>query len=387
METWLKNNKIRVLLVEDDEDDFVLTSSFLAEIYPGKFELTWARSYEEGLEMIFGEGFDVCLLDYRLGPHNGVEILREARGHGYGGPMILLTGQSDPQLDFEAMRAGASDYLVNDELNTANLERSIRYSIQQKQMEDQRIKSIREQNAREHAEAANKAKDEFIAMVSHELRTPLNAMLGWVEILKGNKGDEGVYKRALEAIDRSAKAQNRLVNDLLDISRMESGNLLLENQPVNLASVIERVIETAFPDAEKRSILLETQLDRSVRWVLGDPNRLQQVVNNLVQNALKFTPDGGRVSVTLAYEDSQARIGVADTGKGIAADFLPFVFDRYRQALVSGGTKIGLGLGLNIAREIIALHGGSIAANSEGEGRGATFSIVLPLREETAAKA
>jgi signal transduction histidine kinase len=385
MKTWLQSDKIRVLLVEDDEDDYILTSSLLSEIYPGKFEPTWARSYEEGMERIFNERFDVCLLDYRLGQHNGVEILREARERGYDNPMILLTGQSDPQLDFEAMRAGASDYLVKSQINASNLERSIRYSIQQKQMEYQRIKSIREQEARTQAEAANRAKDEFLAMVSHELRTPLNAMLGWVGILRSNKGDEGVYERAIDAIDRSAKAQNRLVNDLLDISRIASGNLSIEKQPVNLTSVIEPVIEAAFPAADKKSITLETDLERSVRWVSGDPNRLQQVVNNLVQNAIKFTPEGGRISVTLSYEGDEAKVNVTDTGKGIPGDFLPHVFDRYRQGRGAGHGKTGLGLGLAIARHIVDLHGGTISADSDGEGRGATFSIVLPLTTAEAA--
>jgi signal transduction histidine kinase len=384
METWLKSEKIRVLLVEDDEDDYILTSSLLTEIHPEKFEHVWAETYEEGLSKLSSERLDVCLFDYRLGQHNGLELLRDARDQGFSGPIILLTGQSDPQLDFEAMRAGASDYLVKDQINAANLERSIRYSIQQKQMVDERIRWIREQEARTHAEAANKAKDEFLAMVSHELRTPLNAMLGWVGILRGNKGDPDVYARAIDAIERSAKAQNRLVNDLLDISRISSGNLWLERQPVSLVSVIEPVIDEAFPAAEGKSITLETDLDPSPRWVNGDPNRLQQVVNNLVQNAIKFTPEGGRVSVSLKYADGTARVTVEDTGKGIGKEFLPYVFDRYRQA--KGKERgVGLGLGLAIARHIIELHDGAITAESEGEGSGSTFTVTLPVSDSIAA--
>jgi len=386
MENWLKNNKIRVLLVEDDEDDYVLASSLLTEIHPDKFEPVWAKSYDEALSKISADRFDVCLLDYRLGSHNGLELLREARQLGFTGPLILLTGQSDQQLDFEAMRAGASDYLVKDQINAANLERSIRYSIQQKQMEAERIQRIREQEARTQAESANKAKDEFLAMVSHELRTPLNAMLGWVGILRANKGDEEVYARAVDAIERSAKTQNRLVNDLLDISRIASGNLWIERQPVLLNSVIEPAVDEAFPSAKSKSITLDVQLDETVKWVHGDPNRLQQVVNNLLQNAIKFTPEGGRVTVRLAYLDGNAQLTVADTGKGIRSEFLPYVFDRYRQA-ASKERGAGVGLGLAIARHIIELHSGSITAASEGDGLGSTFSVVLPVSESIAASA
>ena len=386
MENWLKSNKIRVLLVEDDEDDYVLASSLLTEIHPDKFEPVWAKSYDEALSRISADRFDVCLLDYRLGSHNGLELLREARRLGFTGPLILLTGQSDQQLDFEAMRAGASDYLVKDQINAANLERSIRYSIQQKQMEAERIQRIREQEARTQAESANKAKDEFLAMVSHELRTPLNAMLGWVGILKANKGDEEVYARAVDAIERSAKTQNRLVNDLLDISRIASGNLWIDRQPVLLNSVIEPAVDEAFPSAKNKSITLDVQLDESVKWVHGDPNRLQQVVNNLLQNAIKFTPEGGRVTVRLAYLDGTAQLTVADTGKGIRSEFLPYVFDRYRQA-TSKERGAGVGLGLAIARHIIELHSGSITAASEGDGLGSTFSVVLPVSESIAASA
>ncbi len=301
--------------------------------------------------------------------------------------MILLTGQTDPQLDFEAMRAGASDYLVKDELNAANLERSIRYSIQQKQMEDQRINSIREQYAREQAEAANQAKDEFLAMVSHELRTPLNAMLGWVSILRGNKGKEDVYARAVDAIERSATAQNRLVNDLLDISRIVSGSLWLERQPVSLVTVIEPVIDASFPTARDKSIVLEVDLDDQVKWVNGDPNRLQQVVTNLLQNAIKFTPEGGRIHISLRFDNGSAQITVTDSGRGIEKEFLPLVFDRYRQEKRKKDSRGGLGLGLAISRHIVELHGGSISAVSEGEGKGSIFTVELPTTESRAASA
>lgn len=375
---------INVLVVEDDEDDYILTSSLLSEIQTDRFEPVWARSYEEALEKISAAPFDVCLLDYRLGAANGLDLLRETRTRGYDGPIILLTGQGDQEVDNEAMKAGAADYLVKSQINAANLERSIRYAIQQKQMEEERIKRIRERWARTQAESANKAKDEFLAMVSHELRTPLNAMLGWVGILRTNKGNEDVYERAIDAIERSAKAQNRLVNDLLDISRVASGTLSIEKQPVNLASVIEPVIEAAYPSAKEKSINIDAELSRAEKWIHGDPSRLQQVVTNLVQNAMKFTPENGRISIRLGYDDGQAQITVTDTGKGISGDFLPHVFDRYRQARDSGGSKTGLGLGLAIARHIVELHGGSIKAESDGEGHGASFSIALPVSDRFA---
>lgn len=370
-------------MVEDDEDDYVLTSALLGEIYAGKFKVEWAKTFEEALEKISAGGFDVCLMDYRLGPHNGLELMQEARSIGYEAPIILLTGQTDKQLDFEAMRAGAADYLVKAQINAGNLERSIRYAIQQKQMEDERIQRVRDQEARVQAEAANKAKDDFLAMVSHELRTPLNAMVGWVGLLRSNKDNKDVYKRAVDAIDRSAKAQTKLVNDLLDISRIVSGNLLVEKQPVHLASIIEPVIDSAFPSAEAKSISLVAELERSAKWMHGDPNRLQQIVNNLLQNAIKFTPEGGQIVVSLGYRDNEAIISVKDSGKGIAGDFLPFVFERYRQAK-GAERQAGLGLGLAIARHIVELHGGSIKAESEGEGLGSTFSVVLPVTEAIA---
>jgi DNA-binding NtrC family response regulator len=225
MEQGADNQKINVLVVEDDEDDYVLTSSLLSEIFTGDFVPEWVRTFDEALEGIQKDNFDVCLLDYRLGAHDGLELLQQARQQGCDAPVILLTGQGDFEVDMKAMRAGASDYLVKGQVSAADLERSIRYAIQQKQISEERIQRIREQEARSLAEAANKAKDDFLAMVSHELRAPLTAMLGWVTILRNNPDDENIRERAISAIERSARSQNKLVHELLDISRAASGNL------------------------------------------------------------------------------------------------------------------------------------------------------------------
>ena len=375
------NQRINVLVVEDDEDDFILTSSLLEEIDNVKFEPEWVRTFGDALERMSQNHFDICLLDYRLGADNGLELLRQSRERGSDAPVILLTGQGDQQVDIEAMKAGAADYLVKGQITAANLERSIRYAIQHKQMAEERIHRIREQEARNQAEAANKAKDDFLAIVSHELRTPLNSMLGWVGILKNSKGNPEITDRALDAIERSAKTQNKLINDLLDITRIANGSLWIEREPVPVVPVIEAAVDAAYPAANAKAITLEVNLDRSVGIVFGDPMRLQQVVSNLLQNALKFTPDGGRITVKLERSEDAALISVTDTGKGIAEEFLPYVFERYKQARDSSDRSGGLGLGLAITRRIVEMHEGSIRAESKGDGCGATFIVTLPLAE------
>ena len=373
------NRKINVLVIEDDEDDFILTSSLLEEIESVEFEPEWVRTFGDALERMSQNHFDICLLDYRLGADNGLELLRQSRERGSDAPVILLTGQGDQQVDIEAMKAGAADYLVKGQITAANLERSIRYAIQHRQMAEERIQRIREQEARSQAEAANKAKDDFLAIVSHELRTPLNSMLGWVGILKNSRGNPEITDRALDAIERSAKTQNKLINDLLDITRIANGSLWIEREPVPIVSVIEAAVDAAYPAANTKAIAMDVNLDRSVGIVVGDPMRLQQVVSNLLQNALKFTPDGGRITVKLELRDNAAVISVTDTGKGIAEEFLPFVFERYKQA--SSDRSGGLGLGLAITRRIVEMHSGSIRVESKGDGRGATFIVTIPLAE------
>jgi PAS domain S-box-containing protein len=239
------------------------------------------------------------------------------------------------------------------------------------------------ENARlyREAEIANRTKDEFLATLSHELRTPLNAMLGWATMLRGGTLDTATTARAVDAIERNTRVHVQLIDDLLDVSRIISGKLRLDIQPVNLAAIIEAALEATRPAADARDIHVTVHVTPQVGPVPGDADRLQQVVWNLVSNAIKFTPKGGHVTVTLDAVDSRARLRVRDTGIGIEPTFLPYIFDRFRQAEApTTRTQRGLGLGLAIVKHIVDLHGGTVRADSEGEGRGAAFTVELPVR-------
>ncbi len=237
-----------------------------------------------------------------------------------------------------------------------------------------------ERVARQEAEAANRIKDEFLAVLSHELRTPLNPIIGWSKLLRSRKFDPATTNCALETIERNAKLQTQLIEDLLDVSRILQGKLSLNVCPVGLTMVVEGALETVRLAAEAKSIQIQTTLDPALGQVMGDSNRLQQVVWNLLSNAVKFTPPGGRVEIKLAEVDFQAQIQVSDTGKGITAAFLPYVFDYFRQADGTTTRKFGgLGLGLAIVRQVVELHGGTVKAQSPGEGLGSTFTVRLPL--------
>jgi signal transduction histidine kinase/DNA-binding response OmpR family regulator len=256
---------------------------------------------------------------------------------------------------------------------------------ERKRAENERAEMLaRSQAAQAEAEEANRLKDEFLATVSHELRAPLNAMLGWVTLVRERSLDEESKERALEIVERNARSQKKLVDDLLDVSSIITGNLSLDLEPTDLIHVIESAVETVRPSAEAKRISLETELEpmpTSMAHMFElDPNRFQQVIWNLVQNAVKFTPPGGAVKVRLGYLNSQAVIEVIDTGIGISPEFLPFVFDRFRQADGTITRKHGgLGLGLSIVQSLVEMHGGAVEVESAGEGQGATFRIKLPL--------
>lgn len=250
-----------------------------------------------------------------------------------------------------------------------------------KQVEAEREQLLaREQAAREQAETANRIKDEFLAVLSHELRSPLNPILGWSKLLQHKKLDAAKTTAALATIERNAQLQVQLIDDLLDISRILRGKMNLMMMPVDLGIVIAAALETVRLAAEAKSLQIQPTISPAVGMVNGDATRLQQVVWNLLANAVKFTPNGGQISVDLAPVGTQAQIQVKDTGKGISPDFLPYVFEHFRQEDGATTRKFGgLGLGLAIARQIVEIHGGTVRADSLGEGQGATFTIQIPL--------
>ena len=237
-----------------------------------------------------------------------------------------------------------------------------------------------ERAARSEAERLSASKDEFLALLSHELRTPLNAILGWTQILRNGSVASANFDKGLGVIERNVRAQTQLVDDLLDMSRIISGQMRLDVQPVMPFAFVQGAIESARPTADARGVLLEAILDPAAGPVSGDANRLQQVAWNLISNAIKFTPRGGQVQVTFERVNSNIEICVADSGIGIRPDFLPHIFERFRQAdATSTREHGGLGLGLSIVKHIVELHGGTVEASSDGEGQGATFRVRLPL--------
>lgn len=245
---------------------------------------------------------------------------------------------------------------------------------QRGQYEDELLK------AKKAAESAARARDDFLAVVSHELRTPLSAILGWAQIMRMDESDSETITQGLEIIERNAEAQARLIEDLIDVSRIVSGKLRLEVERVDLSSVIQAALDVVRPAAEAKSIRIRTVADSGAGPVSGDPDRLQQVMWNLLSNALKFTPKGGSVRVRLQRVNSHVEFSVADSGQGIKPELLPYVFERFRQgAGASTARQSGLGLGMAITKEIVELHGGTIRVQSEGEGRGATFIVSLPV--------
>jgi signal transduction histidine kinase len=261
-----------------------------------------------------------------------------------------------------------------------NLARLCSQALQRAQLFDS------EQRARAEAELASRAKDEFLAVLSHELRTPMNAIMGWASMLKTGAGDAALVGRAADVIERNARAQTQLIEDLLDVSRIASGKLRLEIKPVQLADLVTSAVETIRAAADAKGIQLSTDIGPLPAQINGDADRLRQIVWNLVSNAVKFTPRGGTIRVDVRGSAKQAEIAVIDSGVGIGREFLPHVFERFRQADTST-TRLqgGLGLGLAIVRHLVEAHGGTVDVRSEGEHKGTTFRVVLPVRPDVAA--
>jgi signal transduction histidine kinase/ActR/RegA family two-component response regulator len=277
-------------------------------------------------------------------------------------------------------------YLKNIEVSEAHVEELSRYLSELKRGEAEREQILlREKAARAEAEAANRLKDEFLSTLSHELRTPLTSIIGWTSLMRAGHVKGEAHAQALETVERNARTQSRLIDDLLDLSRIISGKLLVETREVDLASVVSDSIEVVRPAANAKGIRLTYECEPGAKIISGDPARLQQVAWNLLSNAVKFTPEGGGVYVRLRGDGARVSLSVADTGRGILPEFLPHVFDRFRQA-DSATTRQhgGLGLGLAIVRHLAELHGGTVHAESDGEDLGSTFRVTFPLAQVSA---
>jgi PAS domain S-box-containing protein len=318
-------------------------------------------------------------------------ILPEAERAVFAGILSRLTGvegEANLRLEMEARRADGTTFPLELTITAVpdggdfSFSAFARDITQRKHDDRERERLLTDaERARTQAEAASRVKDEFLSTLSHELRTPLTAIVGWTYLLRGGRLDEATATRGLEAIERNAAAQAQVISDILDLSRMVGAMFRLNVRTLQLAPVVAAAIEPLMPAATAKSLRIQTVLDPSAGLVAGDPDRLRQIVWNLVSNAVKFTPRAGRITVRVERDaPTGVRLVVEDTGEGISRDFLPHVFERFRQG-DSSNTRShgGLGLGLAVARHLVELHGGTIDARSEGEGRGATFTVTLPI--------
>ena len=407
---------VNILVVDDRDENLMAVEAVLSD--PG-YRLVRARSGREALKEVLDQDFALILLDVVMPGVDGYEtatLIRE-RPRSRQTPIIFLTANDwGAQHVFRGYTVGAVDYLVKpvpadvlrskvavfvelfnrqealrvgqEELERtiadrtrelAQTNKALQEEIEERsKIERERVQLLkREQAARLEAERANRLKDEFLATLSHELRTPLNAIMGWAHVLGQSSHDRDTVQRASAVIRQNATSQSQLIDDILDVSRIVGGRLVLDTQLVDLHIVIDDAIDSLMPAASAKSIQVVRSLDRNIK-VVGDRDRLQQVVWNLVSNAFKFTPKGGRVEIGLAEVQGDAEIEIRDTGIGISAEFLPFVFDRFRQADSSMSRRhSGLGLGMAIVRHLVELHGGTVSVESAGENQGATFRLRL----------
>lgn len=372
MSQGLITQGMKLLLVEDDEDDYVLTQGLLEDIISGEYSLTWASTPQEARKHFARNNHDLCMMDYRLGSEDGLSLLREAPKLGFKGPIIMLTGQDNKQLDQEALNAGAEDYLVKSQLNAQGLARAIRYALTRREMEAERVERLR-------AETENRSKSEFLAHLSHELRTPLTAILGYTDLLLA--ADEAPDKNHLQIIKRNGRHLLSLLNDVLDLSKIEAGKLEIEQLDVHLHSFVNEICSLISVNAQDKNLRLNVVARTSLPVrIKTDPTRLRQILLNLLGNAIKFTEEG-EVSLYIAEAHVRnkvyLRFSIRDTGIGISKDNLDRLFKPFTQVTNTlTSRQQGTGLGLAISRQLALCLGGNITVKSQ-PGVGSVFTLYI----------
>ncbi len=391
---------VRVLLIDDDRDDYLITKALFQDLPHHPFQLDWVATYEAGLEAIGRASHDLYLVDFRLGARDGLQLLREAHAQFPFAPMILLTGQGEYEIDRMAIEAGAADYLEKSRLDSVLLERSIRHALLQKRYAADLERTVQERTgelvlsneslhreiavrtaAEEALLLADRRKNEFLATLAHELRNPLAPIRNALEIMRLTADKPEAVARARGMMERQVTQMVRLIDDLLDISRITRGKLALSPERLPLSEIIEAALELSQPQIAKAKLTLTVHQPPEQVLLTADRMRLAQVLSNLLNNAAKYTEPGGSVALTAKVDDCHVVLTVCDTGIGIPPALLPQVFQLFTQIDRSlNRSQGGLGIGLALVRRLMEMHGGTVEAHSDGLGRGATFTARMPLQ-------
>ena len=363
----------RLLLVEDDEDDYILTCDYLEQLGSHTFDVEWLSCPEQAIGVLSENKHDICLLDYRLGASDGLEVLKRAVANGFRGPIIMLTGQSDEMLDSAALDAGAVDYLVKSEMSSGRFARAIRYALARREVEDERVERLK-------AEAENRSKDRFLAHLSHELRTPLSSILGYTELLMQSEKNQHAQNE-LGVIYRNGKHLLSLLNDVLDLSKIAADKLELNCSDVNLDSLMADVYTLMRVSAIDKGLSLRFESQQALPLIINsDATRLRQILINIINNAIKFTNHGEivvRAWTAWVNEREMLFFSIKDTGLGIAPEKQAIIFKPFEQiADVESRDVGGAGLGLAICSELLTRMQGSISLEST-QGVGSEFTLSI----------
>ena len=374
----------RILLIDDRPQDRFLAKRALGIEFPDLI-LTEAGDRPQFEDALQASEYDAVVTDYQLRWADGLQIFEELRTRGIDVPVIMFTHTGSEEIAAAGLKAGLADYIVKTPSHYGRLAHAVRIAISNAvAARNANLARLRETEALRTAEEALQVKDEFLATLSHELRTPLNAIHGWLQVIQADQSDANI-DRGLAAIARNTGLLTRLIADLSDVSRIVSGTLRLHVQPTSVRQIVDAVVESSKPVASSKRISIEVDVPES-QVVLADPDRLNQMIWNLVSNAVKFTPQDGNIQINVVQVGKMIELSVCDSGPGISNDFLPRIFDRFSQQDAGASREHGgLGLGLAIVRHLAQMHGGAVTARNRAEG-GAVFTLLLPVSRTSPAE-